>query len=603
MTDEAASTHSDASDTSTGSPRRAQPGTFRSAWSHRRWRWMFGSYAISVVGDFVYSVALVVFVLDRTGSAAWVSAAAVARLVPYVLLGPLAGVLADRVNRRRLMVALDVVQAALLAAMALVVATGGPVIVAIALAGLSSSASVPYRAAAVATTPRLVPEDDLAAANAAESIVAQAAWFVGPALGAALVAAFGVGWAFLVDAGTFVVAALLVSRAGDLGGGREAAGRASEIGTAAATDTDAATGTDADVEPETSGLIGGLVEGVDAIRTDRGLAALVMFVSILMLGFGMEQVLHVFVAVDRLGAGAEWVGVMGASIGIGGLVVAPLTARIARGSSAGWALVISGVMSGVPLAALAVTDSRTLVLVLLAIEGAAVIVNEVMLVTMLQRACPEHLLGRVYGLQDSSSAITQLVGSLIVPVMVGVLGLQVALAIGGGVTVVGTLLLTPPLLALGRRGEAERLALAPLVDELRAVAIFADLGEGALTRLARGATIERREIGEIVLAEDDPADDLYVVRSGALVVHSMGGAGVVAREVNRMGPGDWFGEIGLLQRRPRTATVTVTEPVGLVRVPGDVFVDGLAAPEVLPDPVRRTVAARLARTHPTEVPT
>jgi MFS family permease len=602
MTDEAASTHSDASDTSTGSRTRAQPGTFRSAWSHRRWRWMFGSYAISVVGDFVYSVALVVFVLDRTGSAAWVSAAAVARLVPYVLLGPLAGVLADRVDRRRLMVALDVVQAALLAAMALVVATDGPVIVAIALAGLSSSASVPYRAAAVATTPRLVPEDDLAAANAAESIVAQAAWFVGPALGAALVAAFGVGWAFLVDAGTFVVAALLVSRAGDLGGGRKAAGPAPETGTGAATDTDAATG-DADVEPETSGLIGGLVEGVDAIRTDRGLAALVVFVSILMLGFGMEQVLHVFVAVDRLGAGAEWVGVMGASIGIGGLVVAPLTARIARGSSAGWALVISGVMSGVPLAALAVTDSRTLVLVLLAIEGAAVIVNEVMLVTMLQRACPEHLLGRVYGLQDSSSAITQLAGSLIVPVMVGVLGLQVALAIGGGVTVVGTLLLTPPLLALGRRGEAERLALAPLVDELRAVAIFADLGEGALTRLARGATIERREIGEIVLAEGDPADDLYVVRSGALVVHSTGGAGVAAREVNRMGPGDWFGEIGLLQRRPRTATVTVTEPVELVRVPGDVFVDGLAAPEVLPDPVRRTVAARLARTHPTEVST
>ena len=74
-----------------------------------------------------------------------------------------------------------------------------------------------------------------------------------------------------------------------------------------------------------------------------------------------------------------------------------------------------------------------------------------------------------------------------------------------------------------------------------------------------------------------------------------------AREVNRMGPGDWFGEIGVLQRRPRTATVTVTDPVELVRVPGAVFLDGLAAPEILPDPIRRTVAARLARTHPTEV--
>jgi MFS family permease len=250
---------------------------------------------------------------------------------------------------------------------------------------------------------------------------------------------------------------------------------------------------------------------------------------------------------------------------------------------------------------LAVTDSRTLVLALLAIEGAAVIVNEVMLVTLLQRACPDHLLGRVFGLQDSSSAVTQLIGSLIVPVLVGVLGLQVALAIGGGVTVVGTLVLAPALLALGRRGEAERLALAPLVNELRAVAIFADLGEGALNRLARGAVVERREIGDVVLTEGDPADDLFVVRSGALVVHSTGGVGGVVREVNRMGVGDWFGEIGVLQRRPRTATVTVTDPVELVRVPGAVFLDGLAAPEILPDPIRRTVAARLARTHPTEV--
>ncbi len=550
---------------------------------------MFGSYAISVTGDFVYSVALVVFVLDRTGSAAWVSAAAIARLVPYVLLGPIAGVVADRVDRRRLMVALDIVQAGLLASMALVVAAGGPVAVAIALAALSASASVPYRAAAVATTPRLVPEDDLAAANAAESIVAQAAWFVGPALGAAMVALFDVGWAFMADAATFLVAAFLVSRAGDLGGGP------------------AAVTEQPDAEPDeddstSSGLIAGLTEGVDAIRTDRGLAALVTFVAILMLGFGMEQVLHVFVAVDRLGVGAEWVGVMGASIGIGGLVVAPLTARIARGAGVGSALVVSGVMSGVPLAALAVTDSRTLVLALLAIEGAAVIVNEVMLVTLLQRACPDHLLGRVFGLQDSSSAVTQLVGSLIVPVLVGVLGLQVALAIGGGVTVAGTLLLAPALLALGRRGEAERLALAPLVDELRAVPIFADLGEGALTRLARGAVIERRELGDVVLTEGEPADDLFVVRSGTLVVHSTGGAGGIAREVNRMGAGDWFGEIGVLQRRPRTATVTVTEPVELVRVPGAVFLDGLAAPEILPDPIRRTVAARLARTHPAEVP-
>ncbi|HYN35243.1 MAG TPA: cyclic nucleotide-binding domain-containing protein, partial [Ilumatobacteraceae bacterium] len=115
------------------------------------------------------------------------------------------------------------------------------------------------------------------------------------------------------------------------------------------------------------------------------------------------------------------------------------------------------------------------------------------------------------------------------------------------------------------------------------------------------AVIEQHGIGHDVLNEGDPADDLFVVRSGALVVRSTGGAGGAVRDVNRMGPGDWFGEIGVLRRRPRTATVTVTEPVELVRVSGAAFIDGLAAPDILPDPIRRTVAARLAQTHPTDV--
>lgn len=203
-------TDADAPDpTATGAPDQAEgdakgalgrvpaSGTFRSAWGHRRWRWLFSSFTVSMTGDFIYSVALVAFLIDRTGSAAWVSAAVAARMVPYVLLSAPAGLLADRVDRRRLMISLDLARAALLAGMGLAAWGDAPPLAVVLLAVLSSCATTPFRPAAVAATPVLVGEDDLAAANAAETIVAQAAWFVGPAIGAVVVAVTNPGWALV----------------------------------------------------------------------------------------------------------------------------------------------------------------------------------------------------------------------------------------------------------------------------------------------------------------------------------------------------------------------------------------------------------------------
>lgn len=65
-----------------------------------------------------------------------------------------------------------------------------------------------------------------------------------------------------------------------------------------------------------------------------------------------------------------------------------------------------------------------------------------------------------------------------------------------------------------------------------------------------------------------------------------------------MDPDDWFGEIGLLERTARTATVTATAPAELWQIPGEVFLAALSEVAVLPDPLRLSVIARLGRTHP-----
>ena len=95
-------------------------GTFRGAWRHRRWRWLLASYAVSTTGDFLYFVALIVLLYDATGSAGWVAASAVARMLAYVFLSPFGGVVADRFDRLRLLVWLDVARAGVMVVLAVV---------------------------------------------------------------------------------------------------------------------------------------------------------------------------------------------------------------------------------------------------------------------------------------------------------------------------------------------------------------------------------------------------------------------------------------------------------------------------------------------------
>ena len=81
---------------------------------------------MSGTGDLLYSVALVVYLIEETDSAGWVAAAFIARIATYTLLGAVGGVIADRFDRRRLMVALDVSRAVLMVAVGFVIMAGVP---------------------------------------------------------------------------------------------------------------------------------------------------------------------------------------------------------------------------------------------------------------------------------------------------------------------------------------------------------------------------------------------------------------------------------------------------------------------------------------------
>ncbi|MEA2333373.1 MAG: hypothetical protein QOH58_3511 [Thermoleophilaceae bacterium] len=169
--------------------------------------------ATSVVGDRLVIVALALFVTDLTGSATDVGLVLGAQTLPLVTFLLIGGVWADRLPRAKLMIATDVVRALLHALLAALIFTDVVEIWHLVLIeALFGTAEAFFRPAYTGLLPRTVPEAEIQEAQALSNMTTNLAELTGPALAAALVLGVGAGWAFLLDAATFAVSALLLTR-------------------------------------------------------------------------------------------------------------------------------------------------------------------------------------------------------------------------------------------------------------------------------------------------------------------------------------------------------------------------------------------------------
>lgn len=187
-------------------------GHLRGPLRSRDLRLVLAGSTVSLVGDGVYAVAIAVAVLQVSGTAVALAAVSVAGLVPRVVFGLVGGVLADRLSRRGLLVAADAVRAAVVTALGLMLLSGEPPLWAlVALVVPLSAASGAAAPTFSALVPDLVDEDELVAATSLLGAVSPLAQLMaGPLLGG-LLAAYDVGLAMLVDAGTFAVSAVCVA--------------------------------------------------------------------------------------------------------------------------------------------------------------------------------------------------------------------------------------------------------------------------------------------------------------------------------------------------------------------------------------------------------
>ena len=554
-------------------PESARRGAVRAAFAHRDFRYLAGSLAVSQVGDWLYGVALVVYVFDQTGSPAWVAAAAILRLAPYVLFGAVGGAIADRYDRRAVMLATDLARAACMLGLAVVALTGAPVALALALAFLSTTVGTPSRPAQGAITPALVGERDLAAANAVVSILEHLALVLGPAIGGLLLLLGSPAVAFAANGISFLASAALVL----------------PIRTRAPAEP---------AEEQPPSLARRLADGFAALVRSGDAALLVGLLVAATFVYGQEVVLLVLVSERLLGTGSEGVSALTAAVGAGGLAAAGLTNRLATARRPGRTLLLVMLAFSLPLMTLAVIRRPALAWTVMAVEGAGNIVFDVLVVTMLQRVIRSELLGRVFGVLDSLAVAGMLAGSLLAPVVVAAVGLRWALVAAGGVLLVLTVAAVPRLRGLDRRAEATRRELAPKVELLERLGVFDGAARQQLETLAAALEEVAVPAGTAVVTEGEQADAFYVVRSGTLAVLSAGERGGEPARVNTLGPGDYFGEIGLLERIPRTATVRAETGAVVWRLAGEDFLGILNQVPSTSGTLLDGVVGRLARTHP-----
>ncbi len=352
---------------------RGGGGTFASVRRHRNYRlWFFGQ-VVSVTGTWVQNVAQAWLVLQLTHSAGAVGVLAACQFGPFAVLGLLGGVISDRLDNRRTLVATQAASmlcAGLLAVLALShVAVVWEVDAVAALSGLVMVMDTPSRQA---FTMQMVGRRELPNAIALNSSLFNASRIMGPALGGVIIAGAGVGLCFLINAGSYlaVLAALLLMRREEL---------------------------HPVVRSETrTSVLRGLREGLAyAWVTPPVLLVLLVMLAVATVSINFNVLLPVL-ASHTLRAGPEVFGALSAAFGAGALAGALLSATRGRAT---WPVLLGGAAT-LGAGELLLAPQRSLIpaAIILAVIGVAFSLFTSNSNATLQLIVPDHLRGRLLSL-------------------------------------------------------------------------------------------------------------------------------------------------------------------------------------------------------------
>jgi MFS family permease len=379
--------------------------TFASLRMHRNYRLFFGGQVVSLAGTWMQNVALAWYVVTLTDSALAVGFLAFCRFAPFTVFGLYAGVLADRLDNRRLVMTTQVGQMVTSVALAVLALSGSENLVLVyGLALLGGVGLVFDGPGRHALTYQMVGRDELPNAIALNSSLFNAARVVGPAIAGVLIAAAGVGVCFAINAVSFlaVLTGLALMRDDEL----------FKLDRGA---------------PPT--FLGGVRELFAYVRRTPAVRAVLATVAVVStVGFNFHVILPLL-ASETLHAGPGVFGLLSAAFGGGALVGALLAASFGRAS---WKALLGGTAGfSLALLALATVSSAPPAAVLLFATGVAFTLWTANSNTILQLAAPDHLRGRVMSLFLFAFAGLAPIGGLFSGLLVDVGGTELAFAVSG----------------------------------------------------------------------------------------------------------------------------------------------------------------------------
>ena len=511
----------------------------------------------SIIGQWGYEVALAVFAY-RAGGATAVGLVALVRLLPAALVAPFAALLGDRFRRKRIMVASDLARAGAMAGAAAAVSGGAPTVTVYALAAIAAVTGTAFGPAQSALLPSLARSpEELTAANATSTTLESVGFFVGPALGGLLLAVTSVGAVFTLAAALFLWSAFVLGRIGS--------------------DSRGGPGIEGD------SILREALAGFRAIAAERRLRLIVGLYGAQTLAAGILRVLLVVTAFQVLDLGPSGVGFLNSAVGIGALAGMLVMLTLIGTSRLAAVFRLGILLWGVPLVLLGIWPSVAAAVILLGVLGVGNTLVDVAGLTLLQRAAPDEVRARVFGVLESVFLGTIAIGAILAPLLTSALGARGALiAAGGGLSAL-VLLLWRPLSA------ADVTAAAPesTLTLLRGIPIFAPLPPVTLEQLASRLSRVRVPAGEVILREGDPGDRFYVIGEGEVEIALDGGP------PKTLGRGGYFGEIALLRDVPRTATVTTRTEVELYVLERDVFIAAVTGHAPSAEAADAVIASRL----------
>jgi MFS family permease len=178
---------------------------------NRNFRLLYIGQTVSQLGDWFNAVAVYALLLDLTGSATAVAWMLVVQFMPVAIISPLAGVVVDRIDRRRLMIAADIARGVLILGL-LLVRRVDQVWIAYAVMAATVSASAFFEPARTATIPNITTAEELLPANALASATWSAMLALGASIGGIVTAVLGRNVAFAVNAASFFASAAFIVR-------------------------------------------------------------------------------------------------------------------------------------------------------------------------------------------------------------------------------------------------------------------------------------------------------------------------------------------------------------------------------------------------------